>query len=56
MGRLYERYTERPDLDWIERLTLYPLAGLAIVLGVYPNLFLKLSTADLTRLLAVLKA
>ena len=40
LGRVNERYRGLPDLAWRERLTLYPLAALAIVLGFYPQAIL----------------
>jgi NADH-quinone oxidoreductase subunit M len=40
LGKLNEAYRGYPDLNWRERLTLYPLGAIAIVLGVYPQAIL----------------
>jgi NADH-quinone oxidoreductase subunit M len=40
LGKVNERYRGLPDLAWRERLTLYPLAALSIVLGFYPQAIL----------------
>jgi NADH-quinone oxidoreductase subunit M len=40
LGKLNETYRGFPDLNWRERLTLYPLGALAIVLGFYPQAIL----------------
>jgi len=37
LGKLNEAYRGFPDLNWRERLTLYPLGVIAIVLGFYPQ-------------------
>jgi NADH-quinone oxidoreductase subunit M len=37
LGKLNEAYRGFPDLNWRERLTLYPLGAIAIVLGFYPQ-------------------
>ncbi len=50
LGKLNDRYAQIADLNWRERLTLYPLAGLILVLGVYPNAVLRLMDASLLRL------
>ena len=36
LGKLNEKYAGLADLNWRERITLYPLAALMIVLGFYP--------------------
>jgi NADH-quinone oxidoreductase subunit M len=40
LGRVNERYVGLPDLNWRERMSLYPLAALAIFLGFYPQAIL----------------
>ncbi len=41
LGKLNPAYKGYPDLVWRERLTLYPLAAIAIVLGFYPQAILS---------------
>ena len=41
LGKLNPAYKGLPDLVWRERLTLYPLAAIAIVLGFYPQAILS---------------
>jgi NADH-quinone oxidoreductase subunit M len=40
LGKVNERYRGLPDLNWRERLSLYPLGALSIVLGFYPQAIL----------------
>jgi len=40
LGKLNKAYVGYPDLVWRERLTLYPLAAICIVLGFYPQFIL----------------
>jgi NADH-quinone oxidoreductase subunit M len=40
LGKLNPKYKGYPDLNWRERLTLYPLGAVAIVLGFYPQAIL----------------
>jgi NADH-quinone oxidoreductase subunit M len=40
LGKVNERYRGLPDLNWRERMSLYPLAALTIVLGFYPQAIL----------------
>jgi NADH-quinone oxidoreductase subunit M len=40
LGKLNPAYKGYPDLNWRERLTLYPLGVIAIVLGFYPQAIL----------------
>ncbi len=40
LGKLNPAYKGFPDLNWRERLTLYPLGAIAIVLGFYPQAIL----------------
>src|SRR5512138_1987160 len=37
LGKLNPVYKGYPDLNWRERISLYPLAAIAIVLGFYPQ-------------------
>jgi NADH-quinone oxidoreductase subunit M len=41
LGKVNETYRGYPDLAWRERLTLYPLGAIAIVLGFYPQAILN---------------
>ncbi len=40
LGKLNPLYKGYPDLNWRERLSLYPLGAIAIVLGFYPQAIL----------------
>jgi NADH-quinone oxidoreductase subunit M len=40
LGKVNQRYVGLPDLNWRERISLYPLAALTIVLGFYPQAIL----------------
>jgi NADH-quinone oxidoreductase subunit M len=55
LGKLNEKYAHLPDLNWRERLTLYPLGALAILFGFYPNVLLKLINTDIHALMNVVK-
>jgi NADH-quinone oxidoreductase subunit M len=55
LGKLNEKYAHLPDLNWRERLTLYPLAVLTLIFGFYPNVMLKLINTDLYALLRTVK-
>ena len=55
LGNLNPKYTHLPDLNWRERLTLYPLAALTLLFGFYPNVMLSLINTDLYRLLRQVK-
>ena len=37
LGKLNPAYKDYPDLNWRERIVLYPLGAIAIVLGFYPQ-------------------
>ncbi len=56
LGNLNPKYAHLPDLNWRERLTLYPLAALVIVFGFYPNVMLNLINTDLYALLRTVRA
>ena len=45
-----EKYKTLSDLNWRERLTLYPLAAIIIVLGFYPMPLLALMNETLVEL------
>jgi NADH-quinone oxidoreductase subunit M len=47
LGKVNERYRGLPDLNWRERISLYPLAAIAIVLGFYPQAILGSINATL---------
>ena len=51
LGQLNPKYAQLEDLNWRERLTLYPLGALVIVFGFYPRLILDLMNSSLFRLL-----
>ncbi len=55
LGSLNAKYAHLPDLNWRERLTLYPLAALCLLFGFYPNVMLNLINTDLFALLRVVK-
>jgi NADH-quinone oxidoreductase subunit M len=40
LGKLNEAYRGYPDLNWRERLSLYPLGAIVVVLGFYPQAIL----------------
>jgi NADH-quinone oxidoreductase subunit M len=40
LGKLNPVYKGYPDLNWRERISLYPLGALVIVLGFYPQAIL----------------
>ena len=47
LGPLNEKYSKITDVNWRERLTLYPLAAIMIVLGFYPMPILDLMNKTL---------
>jgi NADH-quinone oxidoreductase subunit M len=50
LGPLNEKYKNLPDMNWRERLCLYPLGAIIIVLGVYPMPILELMNKTLHEL------
>jgi NADH-quinone oxidoreductase subunit M len=50
LGKLNPVYQGFPDLNWRERITLYPLAALVIVLGFYPQAVLGVINGTLHQL------
>jgi NADH-quinone oxidoreductase subunit M len=55
LGKLNPVYKDYPDLVWRERLVLYPLGAIAIVLGFYPQAILAVINPTLTQLVSGLK-
>jgi NADH-quinone oxidoreductase subunit M len=56
LGKLNETYRGFPDLNWRERLTLYPLGAIAIALGFYPQAILGSINTTLHALIKPLMA
>jgi NADH-quinone oxidoreductase subunit M len=50
LGKLNAKYAHLPDLNWRERIALYPLGVLVVIFGFYPNLILDLVNGSLFRL------
>ena len=55
LGPLNQQYVSLPDLCWRERFTLYPLAALIVILGVYPSPALNLIQTAVKALVAAVK-
>jgi len=55
LGKLNPVYKDYPDLNWRERIVLYPLGAIAIVLGFYPQAVLGVINPALTVLVKGLK-
>jgi NADH-quinone oxidoreductase subunit M len=55
LGQLNAKYSHLPDVNWRERLTLYPLGALALLFGFYPNVMLNLINKDLYSLVRAVK-
>jgi NADH-quinone oxidoreductase subunit M len=55
LGKLNEKYVGLSDLTWRERFTLYPLAALIVILGIYPMPALNLINKTLLSILEVFK-
>jgi NADH-quinone oxidoreductase subunit M len=53
LGPLNEKWSHLWDVNWRERLTLYPLAALTIVLGFYPAPVFRLVDTSLHQLVAI---
>jgi NADH-quinone oxidoreductase subunit M len=51
LGKLNPVYKGYPDLNWRERIALYPLAAIAIVLGFYPQAILGVINGTLHALI-----
>ena len=55
LGKLNPAYKGYPDLNWRERVSLYPLAVIAIVLGFYPQAVLGSINGTLNVLINAVK-
>ncbi len=53
LGKLNEKWAGLWDMNWRERLTLYPLAAGAIILGVYPAPIFNLVNVSLHQAVGV---
>jgi NADH-quinone oxidoreductase subunit M len=51
LGKLNPAYQGYPDLNWRERLSLYPLGALVIILGFYPQAVLNVINGTLHQLI-----
>ena len=51
LGKLNPAYKGYPDLNWRERISLYPLAVIAIILGFYPQAILSVINGTLHELI-----
>ncbi len=56
LGKLNEKYKDLIDLNWRERMTLYPLAAMALWLGFYPQAVLGLVHSGMDQLLRSIHA
>lgn len=55
LGKLNPVYKDYPDLNWRERIVLYPLGAIAIVLGFYPHAVLGVINPALEALIKGMK-
>jgi NADH-quinone oxidoreductase subunit M len=55
LGKLNPAYAALPDVNWRERLTLYPLGALIIVFGFYPKAIIDLIEGSLRNLILPLQ-
>jgi len=55
LGKLNPAYQGYPDLNWRERLSLYPLGALVIMLGFYPQAILSVINNTLHALISGLR-
>jgi NADH-quinone oxidoreductase subunit M len=55
LGKVNEKYSNLPDLNWRERITLYPLGVLIVFLGIYPMPALNLITKTLVSLTGIFR-
>jgi NADH-quinone oxidoreductase subunit M len=55
LGKLNPVYADYPDLNWRERLTLYPLGVLVVILGFYPQAVLGVINGTLHALIDGMK-
>ena len=55
LGQLNPAYSGLPDINWRERLTLYPLGALIVLFGFYPAAIINLIEGSLRNLLVPLQ-
>jgi NADH-quinone oxidoreductase subunit M len=55
LGKLNPTYAALPDVNWRERLTLYPLGALIILFGFYPAAIINLIEGSLRNLILPLQ-
>lgn len=55
-GEQSDLTTSFTDLDWTERAVLIPLALMVLLIGIYPNVFLKVTEPAVTHILQVVAA
>jgi len=55
LGPLNEKYRTLADVNWRERLTLYPLGALIVLFGFYPAAIINLIERSLSTLLLPLQ-
>jgi NADH-quinone oxidoreductase subunit M len=53
LGKLNPRWSDLWDMNWRERLTLYPLGAVTVILGFYPMPVFDLVGGSVTRLISV---
>ena len=51
LGKLNVAYKGYPDLNWRERMSLYPLGAFAVMLGFYPQFILNAINGSLHALI-----
>jgi NADH-quinone oxidoreductase subunit M len=56
LGKLNQKYAGLEDVNWRERLTLYPLGALALLFGFYPQAILTLFDTSLNQMAHMLRA
>jgi len=55
LGKLNPAYSALPDVNWRERLSLYPLGALIILFGFYPKIIVDLIEGSLRNLILPLQ-
>jgi NADH-quinone oxidoreductase subunit M len=53
LGKMNEKWSHLWDMNWRERLTLYPLAAATVLLGFWPTPVFKLVNVSLTHLVGI---
>ena len=56
LGQFNEKWAELWDINWRERLTLYPLGAIVILFGFYPVPVFHLINGSLHPLITMIKA